>query len=130
MGSVAERMLKSLVAYFRASPPSTSTKQNTTHSTFSVDPANTTLIMLSLYLKLEDHDIQDTSTQDFNRGPVPNATYEYASTTDFRETSVFKILQNFLQSDTKTSLDDAVWAILELIPDAPLSTEAYSARPS
>ncbi|KAF7594723.1 hypothetical protein BBP40_008430 [Aspergillus hancockii] len=82
--------------------------------------------MSTLQLQLEDWDVHDQSTQDVVDELAETdrkAEYRYARTTDFRGTKVFRILDDFLQPDTETSLEVAVKAILEFIPDAPLSDE-------
>ncbi|GIK03849.1 hypothetical protein Aspvir_007924 [Aspergillus viridinutans] len=52
--------------------------------------------------------------------------YRYVGTTDYSQEKVFQILNDYLQPDTKTSLDSAVHWILALLPEKePLSTEVW-----
>ena len=81
--------------------------------------------MSTLELTLEDWETNDTSTQEYSQEAKPNAKWEYACTTDFRGTTVFRSLQDFLQPDTEKTLWETIEAISTILPDAPLSTEAY-----
>ena len=71
--------------------------------------------------------MHDNSTQDFIQEPNPNAKWDYACTTDFRGTTFFKHLRDFLQPDTDKALWDTIDSILEIIPEAPLSSEVLIA---
>jgi hypothetical protein len=82
--------------------------------------------MTSLTLNLEDWDFHEQSSGDMVDDlsqPDEKAEYRYAGTTDFRGTTVFQILKDFLQPDTETSLETTVESILKIVPDAPLSDE-------
>lgn len=53
-----------------------------------------------------------------------SAAYKTVGTTDYSDTKVFLILQDYLQPDTEMSLDSTVQSILALLPDnASLSNE-------
>ncbi|KAJ5349540.1 hypothetical protein N7541_007267 [Penicillium brevicompactum] len=81
--------------------------------------------MSTLELTLEDWETNDTSTQEYSQEAKPNAKWEYSCTTDFRGTAVFRSLQDFLQPDTEQTLWETIETISTILPDAPLSTEAY-----
>jgi hypothetical protein len=53
--------------------------------------------------------------------------YRYVETTEYSQEKVFQVLNDYLQPDTKTSLDSAVHSVLALLPEKePLSTEVWS----
>jgi hypothetical protein len=53
--------------------------------------------------------------------------YRYVETTEYSQEKVFQVLNDYLQPDTKMSLDSAVHSILALLPEKePLSTEVWS----
>jgi hypothetical protein len=81
--------------------------------------------MSKLELTLEDWEAHDTSSLEFEEKPNPNAEWDYAYSTDFRSTTVFKHLRDYMQPDTDITLWETIYAILRVLPDAPLSTEAY-----
>lgn len=90
--------------------------------------------MASLKLKLEgseDPDIAQPKPKSLFsslKSKLRNESHAYKTvgTTTFSESKVFLILQDYLQPDSKTSLESAVQSILSLIPEnASLLTEVY-----
>lgn len=88
--------------------------------------------MAVLNLKLEGFEDPDTATAKPKsvisslKSKVRNETYAYKNvgTTAFSESKVFLILRDYLQPDSKTSLESAVQSILSLIPEnASMSNE-------
>lgn len=83
--------------------------------------------MSKLDLKLEHWDAFDTPASEW-ADEVPEkgkkGEYSWAATTDSRGTSIFKILDDFVQPNTETDIYSAASSIFALLPkDAPLSTE-------
>ncbi|KAJ5095341.1 hypothetical protein NUU61_004697 [Penicillium alfredii] len=70
-------------------------------------------------------DAHDQFAKDIADEPLETdkAEYRYAGTTDFPGTKVFPILNDYLQPDAQTWLEFSIKSILEIVPDAPLSTE-------
>lgn len=92
--------------------------------------------MALLKLKLEDFEDPDTTRTEpttksvFSslKSKVRNETtaYKNVGTTAFSESKIFLILEDYLQPNSKTSLESAVQSILTLIPEnASMSNEVY-----
>lgn len=86
--------------------------------------------MASLKLRLEDYEGQDFKglvSSMKSKLSHESSAYKTVGTTGYSDTKVFRILEDFLQPDSKKSLVSTVQSILALIPEnASLSTEAYA----
>lgn len=80
--------------------------------------------MSALELKFAAWEMHDHSTKDVIDDSDTGKKYCYSRTTDFRGTTVFKILREFVQPATEQTLWGTIHDIRAILPDAPLSTEA------
>jgi len=92
--------------------------------------------MAALKLKIENFEDPDSAvpkqktllSSQKSKLTRESSTYNTVGTTADSDTKVFQILQEFLQPDTKTSLEAAAQSILALLPEnAPLSNEVSGA---
>jgi hypothetical protein len=68
-----------------------------------------------------------TESKPISRSDGDEFGYRYVETMEYSQEKVFQVLNDYLQPDTKTSLDSTVHSILALLPEKePLSTEVWS----